>query len=71
MYITLLCTFCNIGYSRCYAGIDDEKRCSLILFYFQYEILFCVQDKNDPAISVVEKLMDKYPDVDSRLFQGW
>lgn len=39
-------------------------------FSLQFEILFCVQDKNDPAITVVDKLMEKYPNVDARLFVG-
>ncbi|CAL8134620.1 unnamed protein product [Orchesella dallaii] len=40
------------------------------LNYPKFEILFCVQDNNDPAINIVDKLMDKYPTVDARLFKG-
>lgn len=36
----------------------------------QYEILFCIEDKFDPAIGVVEALMHKYPEIDSKLFIG-
>ena len=37
---------------------------------FQYELLFCVEDKSDPAVMVVMQLMDEYPTVSSRLFTG-
>lgn len=36
----------------------------------QYELLFCIEDKFDPAIKVVETLMQKYPTIDSKLFIG-
>jgi hypothetical protein len=36
-------------------------------FTFQFELLFCVHDKSDPAIKVVEGLKEKYPTVDARL----
>lgn len=40
------------------------------VFFSQYELLFCIEDKCDPAISVVETLMQKYPMIDSKLFIG-
>lgn len=40
------------------------------LCVFQYEILLCVQDQDDPAIDVCKKLLAKYPGVDARLFIG-
>lgn len=36
----------------------------------QYELLFCIENKNDPAIPIVEGLMKKYPNVDAQLFIG-
>lgn len=36
----------------------------------QYEILFCVEDDTDPAIMLVNSLMEKYPKVDAKLFVG-
>lgn len=41
-----------------------------IHFQLQYELLFCIEDKSDPAIGVVEALMHKYPKIDSKLFLG-
>lgn len=38
--------------------------------YPKYEILFCIQEKNDPAVKVVKSLISKYPLVDARLFCG-
>lgn len=37
---------------------------------FQYELLFCIEAKTDPAVDVVEGLIKKYPTVDARLFIG-
>lgn len=39
-------------------------------FFFQFEILFCVQDELDPAVKIVRQLMEAYPLVNSRLFTG-
>ena len=38
--------------------------------YFQYELLFCVEDDMDPAIMIVRSLLAKYPKVDAQLFVG-
>ncbi|XP_071482262.1 ceramide glucosyltransferase-like [Diadema antillarum] len=40
------------------------------LDYPRYELLICIQDEGDPAIKVVEPLMEKYPHIDARLFLG-
>ena len=37
---------------------------------FQYELLFCVAEVIDPAIMVVQSLLQKYPHVEARLFIG-
>lgn len=36
-----------------------------------YELLFCVEDHDDPAIDIVKKLMQKYPQIDARLLTEW
>lgn len=38
--------------------------------YPKYELLCCVQDDQDPAIILFEKLKERYPKVDSKLFIG-
>lgn len=39
-------------------------------FFFQYELLFCVEDVKDPAVVVVKTLMEKYPNTEAELFIG-
>jgi ceramide glucosyltransferase len=55
-------------------GIDPNLALNLETFftmeYPTYELLFCVEDKEDPAINIVQTLMEKYPTVDARLFMG-
>ena len=36
----------------------------------QFELLFCVQDEKDAAIICVKNLIQKYPQIDARLFIG-
>ena len=36
----------------------------------QFELLFCVQDDKDAALIYVNRLLEKYPKVDARLFIG-
>ena len=47
-------------------GLDDNLLDNLSSFctqdYPEYEILFAVQDHNDPAYKVAKKVQDKYPD---------
>lgn len=35
-----------------------------------YELLFCIEDKSDPAIKIVEQLCEKYPQIDAQIFLG-
>lgn len=42
----------------------------LSFFFFQFELLFCLQDESDPALMVVKALMEKYPKVDAKIFIG-
>jgi len=55
-------------------GVDPNLHSNLESFftmgYPKYELLFCVQDKLDPAIQLVESIMEKYPNVDAKLFVG-
>lgn len=44
--------------------------CSLLFLFQQYELLFCVENRFDPVVGLVESLMRKYPLVDSTLFIG-
>jgi len=38
--------------------------------WFQFELLFSVHDEQDPAIMIVQKLIERYPKVDAKLFIG-
>lgn len=38
--------------------------------YDIYELLFCVEKSDDPAISMVTELMEKYPKIDAKLVVG-
>lgn len=50
----------------------DKNLCSnlesfFVMNYKTYELLFCIEDKDDPAIDVVKNLMQIYPNVDAQL----
>nr|XP_006816504.1 PREDICTED: ceramide glucosyltransferase-like isoform X2 [Saccoglossus kowalevskii] len=55
-------------------GIDpnlaDNLESHFTVDYPKYELLFCINDECDPAISIVKPLMSKYPKVDCQLFIG-
>ncbi|KAK6192205.1 hypothetical protein SNE40_003717 [Patella caerulea] len=55
-------------------GVDPNLKHNLETFfqleYPNYELLFSVQDENDPAILVVKSLIDTYPKADVKLFIG-
>ena len=55
-------------------GVDDNLMDNLETFFTMnyplYELLFCFQDVNDPAINVVKTLIDKYPTVNAKMFMG-
>ncbi|KAJ6218000.1 hypothetical protein RDWZM_009157 [Blomia tropicalis] len=56
-------------------GVDQNLYSNLESFFqlkypSQFELLFCIEDKTDPAIDVVNRLIDRYPKVDAKLFVG-
>lgn len=38
--------------------------------YPKFEILFCVAEQTDQALTVVEELLQKYPEVDAKVIVG-
>lgn len=38
------------------------------IIVLQYELLFCIENNDDPAIMIVRGLLEKYPKVDAHLF---
>ncbi len=55
-------------------GIDPELEANLASFfhidYPEYELIFCVSSPSDPAIHLVQNLIDRYPDIKSSLVIG-
>src|SRR5437016_12457716 len=53
------------------AGLDLDLESNLRTFFKQdypnYEILFAVRERGDPAVAVVEKLRGEFPDVPTRV----
>lgn len=56
------------------SGDDPNLYQNVETFFLQsyplYELLFCVEDKSDPCLPVVQGLMEKYSQVDASLFIG-
>uniref|UniRef100_U5ET80 ceramide glucosyltransferase n=1 Tax=Corethrella appendiculata TaxID=1370023 RepID=U5ET80_9DIPT len=55
-------------------GTDPNLNSNLETFFTMdypvYELLFCIEAEDDPAIIIVNKLMEKYPHIDAQLFLG-
>ncbi|XP_041348253.1 ceramide glucosyltransferase-like isoform X2 [Gigantopelta aegis] len=55
-------------------GVDPNLKINLETFFTMkyplYELLFSVENDNDPAILVVKSLIESYPNVDAKLFIG-
>ncbi|CAH0383655.1 unnamed protein product [Bemisia tabaci] len=55
-------------------GVDPNLFSNLESFftmeYPTYELMFCIEEESDPAIMIVKKLIEKYPNVDSKIFIG-
>ncbi|XP_068917682.1 ceramide glucosyltransferase-B [Tenebrio molitor] len=55
-------------------GVDNNLLTNLETFFTMnypiYELLFCIEDETDPAIEVVNSLIEKYPKVAAHVFIG-
>ncbi|TNN08183.1 Ceramide glucosyltransferase isoform 1 [Schistosoma japonicum] len=55
-------------------GVDGCLQENLLshftLDYPNFELLFCVQNENDPVIKLLQSLCEEYPNVNTRLFIG-
>lgn len=55
-------------------GVDPNLEENLETFfeldYLTYEIIFCIQDSDDPAIEICESLMKKYPNIPAQITLG-
>lgn len=49
------------------SGLQDNLKSFFEIRYPQFEILFAVQNPNDPAIGIVQSLMNTYPQVQASL----
>jgi ceramide glucosyltransferase len=56
------------------AGADPNLKDNLETFfnlkYPKYEIIFCIQSKNDPSEEVVRELIAAYPHIETHIFTG-
>ena len=50
--------------------LSDNLESFFTLVYPKYEIIFCVRDYDDSAVPIVEKLINKYPDIPAKLLIG-
>ena len=51
-------------------GLEDNLRSFFRLDYPAFQLLFCVADHDDPAIPLVRRLLEEFPDQDARLIVG-
>lgn len=55
-------------------GLDTNLYYNLETFFTMqyplYELLFCFEENTDPAIPLVNSLIEKYPDIDAKVFIG-
>uniref|UniRef100_A0A915HKJ7 ceramide glucosyltransferase n=1 Tax=Romanomermis culicivorax TaxID=13658 RepID=A0A915HKJ7_ROMCU len=55
-------------------GVDCNLLSNLETFftlkYPQYELLFCLENEDDPALMLVQSLVAKFPNVDAQIFVG-
>lgn len=54
----------------CDEGLEENLAGFFNLDYPEYQLIFGVADRDDPAIAVVERLIDRFPDRDARLVVG-
>jgi len=50
--------------------VEETLRSTFLLDHPRYEIIFCVADRDDPAIPIVQKLIEEHPAIDARLLIG-
>lgn len=50
--------------------LEENLESHFTMKYPNFELLFCVPDDQDPAITLVQRLQEKYPNVDTQLFIG-
>ncbi|XP_048734159.2 ceramide glucosyltransferase-like isoform X2 [Ostrea edulis] len=50
--------------------LEENLESHFTMKFPNFELLFCVPDDQDPAINLVQRLQEKYPNVDTRLFIG-
>ncbi|KAL5004034.1 hypothetical protein ScPMuIL_017490 [Solemya velum] len=50
--------------------LEENLKSHFELDYPKFELLFCVQDDQDPALNLYHKLSREYPEVDTHLFIG-
>ena len=51
-------------------GLEQNLRSFFRLDYPRFQLIFCVAERDDPAIEVVRKLQREFPDRDSQLVVG-
>lgn len=51
-------------------GLEENLRSFFRLDYPEYQLLFCVADPEDPAITIVDRLFAEFPDRDAKLVVG-
>lgn len=57
-------------------GVESNMLLNLESFFLLnyprecYELLFCISDPQDSALMLVNMLVEKYPDVDAKVFAG-
>ncbi|MEC3863103.1 ceramide glucosyltransferase [Mesobacterium sp. TK19101] len=63
--VTVLRPFKGLEYR-----LEETLGSSLTLDYPDYQVFFCVDDANDPAVPLVRRLIDAHPDVEAKLLIG-
>lgn len=54
----------------CTETLEENLETYFTLEYPVFEIIFCVENKDDPAIVVIKRLQEKYPDVSTIISEG-
>ena len=54
----------------CTETLEENLETYFTLEYPVFEIIFCVENKDDPAIAVIKRLQEKYPEVSTIISEG-